>query len=246
MKACALLSGGKDSNYALYRAIKDGLEVACIVSIVPERPDSWMFHRPLVEVARLQAEAMGYADRHYFIRVSGVKEKEVNELTESLRPLRARTGFEFLVIGGIASRYQLERFKSVAESLGVKLYDPQWGARPEAYLRLLLNEKIIYIITQITTQGLPQSLLGVPINRPELVDEILGLSSKYGFHPAFEGGEAETLVISAPHYREGICIWGRRVRLAEFQYILEVNRFELCSEPTAVVDGVKYPAASQS
>ena len=235
MRFCSLLSGGKDSTYALHAAVKEGGEVACVASVVPGREDSWMFHRPLVELTRLQAESMGLADRHYMLEVSGNKEQEVDELVAGLRRLKESTGFDTLVIGGIASRYQLARFGRIASELGVRLYDPQWGADPEEYMRALLREGIIYVITQITVYGLDPGLLGVPIDRAELVERIISLARKYGFHPAFEGGEAETFVVKAPLFRRPICLEAERVRVAEFDWRLRVRSAALCDEPRIVV-----------
>jgi diphthamide synthase (EF-2-diphthine--ammonia ligase) len=39
-----------------------------------------------------------------------------------------------------------------------------------------------------------------------LLEEILNLNSKYGMHMAFEGGEAETLVLDCPIFKKRIKI----------------------------------------
>ncbi|ESQ23613.1 MAG: diphthine--ammonia ligase [Acidilobus sp.] len=239
---CSLLSGGKDSTYALHKALDEGLAPACIGIVVPGRPDSWMFHRPFVEFVPLQLNAMGLSGLNYEIRVSGEKEKEVEELKESLARAKEVRAFDTLVIGGIASRYQLTRFGMVAEELGLRVYDPQWGMDPEAYMYELLRYGIIYVITQITTAGLPHRLLGVPVNSEGLVREIVELARKHGFHPAFEGGEAETFVIKAPRYSGGICLEARRVRVSEFEYRLEPISATLCDRPRVTIDGVMYEA----
>ncbi|MHC1582212.1 MAG: Dph6-related ATP pyrophosphatase, partial [Candidatus Syntropharchaeia archaeon] len=44
MKVASLLSGGKDSLYALYVVLQHGWDVKYFVSLIPERQDSWMFH----------------------------------------------------------------------------------------------------------------------------------------------------------------------------------------------------------
>ncbi|MGC9209870.1 MAG: diphthine--ammonia ligase [Acidilobus sp.] len=239
---CSLLSGGKDSTYALLRALDSGLEPSCVATVVPARYDSWMFHRPFVELVPLQLDALGLSDRLVRVEVSGLKEREVDELSSALAKAKGRFNFDVLVVGGVASRYQMTRFKRVADELKVELFDPQWGADPEAYMRELVRYGLVYVITQITTAGMPPRLLGVPINSEERVNEILELSRKYGFHPAFEGGEAETFVIKAPRYREGICLEARRVRLSEFEWRLEPLGATLCERPTVTVDGVTYPA----
>jgi diphthine-ammonia ligase len=223
VRVCALLSGGKDSNYALYKAMGEGAEVACIVVVHPMREDSWMFHSINTSVAGLQAEAMGLRDRVYNVTVSGVKEREVEELGASLAELWRTTGFDTIVVGAIASRYQMERIKRLALKLGVKVYAPLWGLNQEEYLRMLVREGFKFVITSITTMGLPPRLLGRPVGLGE-VEEIVRLSKIYGFNPAFEGGEAETLVYDAPHYKQTICLEGVVVKVREFEYKLIVRR----------------------
>ncbi len=58
MKLGLLFSGGKDSCLALHRAVAAGHEVACLLTLLPERDDSWMFHTPALEWTALQAEAL--------------------------------------------------------------------------------------------------------------------------------------------------------------------------------------------
>ncbi len=240
MKVCGLLSGGKDSNYAFYMALREGAEVSCIVSAVPAREDSWMFHRPLVELVKLQAEVMGFSDRYHTIGVSGVKESEVSELREGLRKLKAVYGFDTITVGGIASRYQYERFKTIAEDLGVKVYDPQWGMDPEEYMKELVRKGLVFVISQITTEGLDMRMLGVPVQELSQVEEILRLSRRYGFHPAFEGGEAETFVVMAPHFKKGICLRASREKIAEYQYVLSVSSAQPCDDVAISVDSEVY------
>ncbi len=237
-RACSLLTGGKDSFYALYRALRDGMEVACIATFRSAREDSWMFHTANIDLAVLVTRALGLEGVHRVLPVSGVKEREVDEMLEHLRRLKAETGFDVIVVGAVASRYQRERVERVAGELGVGVYAPQWGMDPEEYMRTLAREGIVFIITSITTYGLPPRLLGVPATGG-VVEEILGLARRHGFHPAFEGGEAETLVVDSPlHSRGMVCLKGRRVRRAEFEYILSVEEAWVGrGEPCIVVDG---------
>ena len=222
MRVCALLSGGKDSNYALYKAIVEGAEVACIVVVHPAREDSWMFHSINTWVAGLQAKAMGFGDRVYNVEVSGVKEREVEELEVELARIKRDTGFDTIVVGALASTYQRSRFERVASRVGAKIYAPNWGLDPVDYMRSLVKEGFKFIVTSITVMGLPWELLGKPIGLRE-VEYIVELSRRHGFNPAFEGGEAETLVYDAPHYRRTVCLRGRRLRVRDFEYKLVVS-----------------------
>ena len=230
-RACVFFSGGKDSTYALHRAYDEGYEISCIASVKPRREDSYMFHYPLVELTKLQVEAMGFNDRHKIIEVSGEKEKEILELYNSIRVIKDDIEFDTLVIGGISSRYQQKRFKVIAEKLEAHLFNPQWNMDQERYLYHLLEYGIVFIISQITSYGLPEFLLGIPVDR-SLVKKIVEYSKRYGFNPSFEGGEAETFVLKAPLYKHDICLRGNVVKIKEFEYHFGVVEAYLCNNYT--------------
>jgi len=54
----SLFSGGKDSSFALYRALEDGLDVARLLTVHPEG-DSYMYHVPATDLTALAAESIG-------------------------------------------------------------------------------------------------------------------------------------------------------------------------------------------
>jgi len=54
----SLFSGGKDSSWALYRALEEGLDVGRLVTVHPEG-DSYMYHVPATRLADLAAESIG-------------------------------------------------------------------------------------------------------------------------------------------------------------------------------------------
>ena len=58
MRLGVLFSGGKDSTFALHKAAEKE-EVACLITLVSENKESYMFHTPNIEVTALQAAALG-------------------------------------------------------------------------------------------------------------------------------------------------------------------------------------------
>jgi len=56
MKLGVLFSGGKDSTFALHKAAEKE-EVVCLITLVSENKESFMFHTPNIDVTALQAEA---------------------------------------------------------------------------------------------------------------------------------------------------------------------------------------------
>jgi len=78
MYLASLFSGGKDSAFALYKAMQEGHEIKVIITISSENPESYMYHVPNIGLTRLQAEAMSIPI--IFKTTEGVKEEELDEL----------------------------------------------------------------------------------------------------------------------------------------------------------------------
>jgi diphthine-ammonia ligase len=205
MDFCALLSSGKDSNYALLWAVMHGFRPKCAVTFNSERVDSYMLQTINTELSQLQAKAMGL--RHYSFPVSGIKEKEVKEIKHYLLYLKEIEEFSYITTGALKSDYQRIRFYNVFNDLSIKPISPQWWCNQEKYLKELARVDIQFIITRIAAYGLPVDYVGKIVD-DATIDEIISISRKYGFNSAFEGGEAETLVVYSPLYRKRICIEG--------------------------------------
>lgn len=102
MRLAVLFSGGKDSTYATLLAMKEGHEIRYLVTMLPEKQDSWMFHWPAVELTELQAEAIGI--KQIAQKTSGEKEKELEDLKNTLGKIKNE--IDGVVSGAIASSYQ--------------------------------------------------------------------------------------------------------------------------------------------
>lgn len=200
MRVAALFSGGKDSTYALHKILQKGHGVCCLVTMLPAQCDSWMFHRPCVELTKLQAEAIGI--KHVMKKTEGEKEKELEDLIELLSDVKRIYKIDGLVSGAVASNYQKKRIDDICEKLGLKHFSPLWGMDQEELLREeVASFKVV--ITSVSTAGLDKSWLGVEINEKN-VDKLIELSRKYRFNTAFEGGEAETFVVDGPIFKKRI------------------------------------------
>ena len=70
-----LFSGGKDSMYAAWLAKKEGYEISCLISIVSENEESYMFHTPSIRRVEEQAKSMGIP--LIIVKTKGKKEKEL-------------------------------------------------------------------------------------------------------------------------------------------------------------------------
>lgn len=189
-KLAALVSGGKDSWYAMETMIRLNYEIACAVVMISENQESWMFHVPWVEKVPPLLEKLGIPVivKH----TQGDKEGEVHDLEIALEEARMK-GAEGVVSGAISSEYQRRRIERVAEHLGLSSHAPLWGIDQTAYMRRLAKEGFRFKIVSATCDGLDDSWVGKSIG-PGEVEELIRLAEKYRFNPAGEGGEYETFI----------------------------------------------------
>lgn len=201
MRLAVIFSGGKDSTFSAYKSLKKGDEIKYLITILPKRKDSYMFHVPCLEWTRLQAESMGI--KHIFREVSGEKETEVEELKEILFSLK--NDIDGVVSGAIASNYQKSRIDRICNELGMKSIAPLWGVDQEAHMRELLKEKFRIIITGVYAEGLGEEWLGKELKSAD-IDDLVKLKEKYNINLSGEGGEYESFVLDCPIFTKRIAI----------------------------------------
>ncbi|NPA96066.1 MAG: diphthine--ammonia ligase [Crenarchaeota archaeon] len=223
MKAVVLFSGGKDSTFTLHVATMMGFDVVELVTLVPRSGAPRLLHKPFARYTRVQGEAMGI----------GVRVAEVGDEDEELAILRvlresvAETGATHLFVGALLSDYQRIRFAMISEELGLKIVAPLWRNDQVRYMYELVDSGIEAMIVSVSAYGIPLEWLGRVIDR-ELVDQIVERSRRFGFNPAFEGGEAETFVVNAPLFRRRVCVDFERVVLSDFEGFVKPLRVYLC------------------
>ena len=202
MNAAVLFSGGKDSTMAIYKAIEEGYSVEYLVSMISENPESYMFHVPNIHITELSSEAMGIP--LIKAKTHGEKERELEDLKTVLIDLKNK-GVQAIFAGALASEYQKSRIDQLCDDIGLISKAPLWHVDPKEYMEEIINLGFEVIIISVSAEGLDESWLGRKIDN-ELLDEIINLNSKYGMHMAFEGGEAETLVLDCPIFKKSIKI----------------------------------------
>ncbi|MGB9986393.1 diphthine--ammonia ligase [Salarchaeum japonicum] len=208
-----LFSGGKDSNWALYRALEDGLDVGRLLTVHPEE-DSYMYHVPATSLTELAAESIG-------IPLVNVDPGELNALDaedsgaqgdRELEPLEAALealepdldgGLAGVTAGAIESEYQTSRIQAMADRLDCEVFAPLWQEDPESLGEAMLDAGFEITILQVAAYGLDESWLGRTLDRQAL-DDLRDLNDEYGVHILGEGGEFETFVTDGPHFDRAI------------------------------------------
>lgn len=209
-KLCVLFSSGKDSNYALYEMQKKGYKIACLGIADSRNPNSYMYHKANIGIVKMQAEALGIP---LIIQKSkGEKEKELKDLEILLLKAKGKYNARGVVTGALFSNYQRKRIEKICGKLKLDVFNPLWHREQSTYMKELIHNKFEFIFTKIACFGLDKSWLGRKINLKD-VERLGEISRKIGINVAGEGGEFESLVLSAPNYKKRIEILDSEIKM---------------------------------
>lgn len=202
----SLYSGGKDSSWALYRALEEGLDVGRLVTVHPTG-DSYMYHTPATHLAELAAESVdiplvsvepGDFDAENATESGAQGDSELEPLEAALRDLDDEFGVAGVIAGAVESEYQTSRIQAMADRLGADTFTPLWQEDPRELADAMLDAGFEILIVQVAAYGLDESWLGRTLDR-DAIEDLVNRNDEYGVHILGEGGEFETLVVDAPH-----------------------------------------------
>ncbi|MFB6114551.1 MAG: diphthine--ammonia ligase [Halodesulfurarchaeum sp.] len=200
----ALFSGGKDSAWALYRALQLDLDVEWLLTVHPT-DDSYLYHVPATHLASLAAESIGIPlleveETDGTGHDSSVRaDTEIETLESKLRSLdEQEEGVAGVTVGAIESEYQFDRITAMSDRLGIDVFAPIWQAPPDDLGYRMIESGFEIVIASVAAAGLEESWLGRTLDR-DAFDALGRLNEEYGVHVLGEGGEFETIVVDGPH-----------------------------------------------
>jgi diphthine-ammonia ligase len=200
MKLGVLFSGGKDSTLALHKAAEKE-EVACLITVLSENPESYMFHTPNIHITALQAKAI---DLPLITKITeGKKEDELKDLERAIADAVDQQGIEGVVTGAVESVYQAERVQRICNHLDLWCFNPLWKRNQRLLLEELIEKEFSVIISGIFAYPLDETWLGKQFDT-ELIDRLVKLEKEFSISPSGEGGEIETTVLDAPLFEKKI------------------------------------------
>jgi diphthine-ammonia ligase len=223
MRFGVLFSGGKDSTLALLKTAEKE-EVVCLISIISENRESYMFHTPNIGITGLQAKALGLP----LIRelTEGAKEEELKDLKHAIKRAHEEFKIEGIVTGAVESVYQAERIQKTCHELSLWCYNPLWKKDQRELLEEIMSNSFRVIISGIFAYPLDESWLGKELNK-ELVTRLLKLQKEYGISPSGEGGEIETTVLDAPLFKKKIEILNSAVESEGNSGVFQISKAKL-------------------
>lgn len=223
MKIVALLSGGKDSLFNLYLALKEGHELVAIGNLKPPSGryelDSYMYqsvgHQAISHIAEAlgvplyQAEITGdiiSKDLEYDETAGKDGFDEVEQLHDLLKDMRFKhnLNFDAISVGAIASTYQKSRCENICKRLHLEMLAYLWNQDQDKLLQSMIDNKFEAILIKVACMGLGKNHLGQSIE--QMQDHLRKLHDRYGTNICGEGGEYETLVLDCPLYKKRLVL----------------------------------------
>jgi diphthine-ammonia ligase len=182
------LSGGKDSVYALYTALKEGLNITHLMFITTggkgHLENRWMI--------KLLSEAIGIP--------AVVVGKKPDDIRKALKKMHA----DMLVSGVMTTPEHLDYYKEILDPISVKQYAPLFGKNPLDSLAEMQELGFHSLIIEIDTSlGSNKNWLGCEIDQG-VIDEITQLVNDKKMNPIGEWGEYHTFVVDCPIYKKKI------------------------------------------
>nr|DAD19992.1 TPA_asm: hypothetical protein HUJ06_021455 [Nelumbo nucifera] len=244
MKVVGLVSGGKDSCYAMMKCMEYGHEIVALANLMPiedsvDELDSYMYQTVGHQIVVSYAECMGVplfrrriqgSTRCQNLSYRTTPGDEVEDLFILLKEVKRQIPAIMAVSSGaIVSDYQRLRVESVCSRLGLVSLSYLWKQDQSLLLQEMITRGIVAITVKVAAMGLtPENHLGKEISY--LQPQLHHLKELYGINVCGEGGEYETLTLDCPLFKNA------RIVLDDFQVVLH------SSDSIAPV-GVLHPSA---
>ncbi len=223
MRLGVLFSGGKDSLYATYLASQRE-KIVCLITLVSENKESYMFHTPNIELTDIQAKIINLP--LIKVKTQGKKELELKDLKKAIKNAKSKYKIQGIVTGTIASTYQSSRIQKICNKLNLYCFNPLWQKDQFELLNELIKNKFEVIITQIAAEGLTEEWLGKNITK-KIIEELKNLTQKYKINPSLEGGEGESLVLNCPLYKRRLkIVQANRIMYTKHNGYLEIIKIK--------------------
>ncbi|XP_076918772.1 diphthine--ammonia ligase-like [Bidens hawaiensis] len=228
MKVVGLVSGGKDSCFAMMKCLEYGHEVVALANLLPvndsvDELDSYMYQTVGHQIVVSYANCMGLplfrrkiqgSTRRHDLSYNKTLGDEVEDMFILLKEVKKQIpSITAVSSGAIASDYQRLRVENVCSRLGLISLAYLWKLDQSLLLQQMIESGIVAITVKVAAIGLdPSKHLGKEMS--QLWPHLRKLNELYGSNICGEGGEYETLTLDCPLFKYA------RIVLDEFQHVL--------------------------
>jgi uncharacterized protein (TIGR00290 family) len=210
---CASWSGGKDSCFASYLALKQGMKLSYLVHF--DRPNN--LHGVDPAMIKLQAELTGIP----MIQRRVAPEDFEREFRKTVRELAAN-GTQGMVFGDIYLEPHKEWVDRVCGELGIEPMEPLWGMNTENIIQNFLNAGFETIVASGNQDLIDKKFIGRRMDQ-----EFIAYLKSKKLDICGESGEFHTFVTGGPLFRGKIEITSSEVTSRDGFWFLNVREYRV-------------------
>jgi diphthine-ammonia ligase len=227
-------SGGKDSCFAYWKTVSQGLKVSYLLNFINQDSTRAMSHGLDRKLIALQAQAMGLPILQQKVTWETYEAGFKNAL-EKLK-LKGITG---LVTGDIYLQEHKDWIDSVCGESGVKAILPLWEMDSAQLLSDFIEAGFKAIIVSVKARFFGKEWLGRQVDN-KLASELKALAAKSKIDVCGEAGEFHTFVYDGPAFKKPIKI-GKAVPITrDDHWTLDILKYSL-GNPVFHSEGAKRP-----
>jgi diphthine-ammonia ligase len=196
MNIVASWSGGKDSCFACYKAIKEGYDVSQLLIMMSD-PSKSIFHLIRSDMLDAQSQAIGIP----IVKWTTKPDTYEREFKKALVQMKAN-GAEGIVTGDVydVPLHEAGWLDRVCKEVGLTPVKPLWHRDTQQILGEFISEGFKATVVRVNTDLLGMEWLGREINK-EFFDDLLKLGT---VDPCGERGEFHTFVTDGPLFKNQI------------------------------------------
>jgi len=205
------LSGGKDSMYALYATLKEGLKVDYLMFIKiggkAHLENKWLM--------KLVSESIGIPA----VTAGG----KIADIRKALQKLKAGT----FISGVMTTPEHIDYYREICDPIQVKHYAPLWGKNPLTALAEMRQLGFRMLVIEVdTSMGANRNWLGKELD-DDMIHELERLKADRSINPIGEFGEYHTIVSDCPIYKKRINVTKSKTVWKKSKGYFEIKKAEL-------------------
>lgn len=212
-------SGGKDSCFAGYLAIRDGLEVRYLANTVSEDGQRSRSHGLSAEILKLQAQALGIP----LIQQKTSKNTYEADFKIMLHALK-QEGITGGVFGDIDFNAHREWLDRVCGDVGITPHFPLWLQNQNKIMNDFVELGFEAVVVATKADLLGEEWLGLKVDF-DFIKDLAALGKN--ITPCGEAGEYHTLVIDGPLFKQRLEIVKSDKVLKDGHWFLEIKKVQL-------------------
>ncbi len=199
MELISSWSGGKDSSFALFKAIQQGHKICVLLNFISEEYKRCCFHGMSNELMNIQADAIGIPIVQKSVPAD--MQKYEDRFKSAVNELKDKMKIQGMVFGDVYLEEHKNWVERVCNDLRILPVEPLWNLSAEKVVKEFIDNGFKAIIISAKADLFDESFLGREINY-EIIDEF----KKKNICPCGENGEFHTFVYDGPIFKKKIII----------------------------------------